>query len=108
MTEAEAITFLQKCERRLGIRNLNAGQIITKSRNNCYAYFSLGFSVAFISLMNLHHGIFGAFSFYLQIFISAYGVFVIGLGAFMLIRLRAACRALGHAIDGSSRLSGTR
>jgi hypothetical protein len=109
MTEAEAIKFLQKCERYLlGARNLNPDQVIAKSRNNCFPLMSLGFVDAFLSLMGFHHDKFGGFFFYFRILTLVLGLFLIGLGSLLLIRLRVASRALNQAPVGSSRLSGSR
>jgi hypothetical protein len=98
MTEIEAISFLRKCERFwLWRKNLTAGEVIRRTRRNCFSTFVITLIIlttAAPRLVNLN-GV--GFGHYFNIFLLAYSFLMSGLSIWLLIRLRQICRVLGYS-----------
>jgi hypothetical protein len=102
MTEAEAIQFLRKCERFwLGRKNLTVGEVIRKTRQNCFSIIALMLPCLFIATSQLAKAGEIGFWHYLNISLIAFSFMMIGLSTWLLIRLRQVRQVLSHSQIGN-------
>jgi hypothetical protein len=105
MTEAEAIKFLQKCERYwLWQKNLAPTQIFAKTWNGCLSAMT---SAPCLLIRGVFH-IFENRWDCLDTIALAYVVLVFGVASWLLLRLKEVRRVMNQDFAGSSRLSGSR
>ena len=88
-------------------RYLTVGEVISRARSQSFAMLYFGLTVIALALMDVSKA-----QSSLDRFVMAggfvLGPILIGLSIWRFMRLRRACRAVGYATDGSSRLSGTK
>jgi hypothetical protein len=107
MTEAEAIKFLQRRGRGMvSSRPILVPEIISRIRSGSISMISSGSLLILLASIGSNHA--AGYRALLKVIELVIGLCMLGYAASSLIRLRAACRALDHTTDGSSRLSGSR
>jgi hypothetical protein len=112
VTEAEAIKFLQSQKRfMLGQGEFSLSKAIATIRRSSLSMLgsgSLVLSSAAILAASNHSKVQSGSSPFIEITFLVLGSLVIGFSIWSLVRLHQACKALNHATDGSSRLSGSK
>ena|SRR5215469_12415562 len=105
MTEAEAIKFLQKCERYwLWQKNLAPTQILSKSWNGCLSAMK---ATPFLLIRGVFHIFEGRWD-CLDTIALAYVFLVFGVTTWLLLRLKEVRCVMNQDFAGSSRLSGSK
>lgn len=102
MTEAEAIHFLQKCERLwLGQKNSTPGKVISKTWHSCFSVIVSGLTLAFSLAFNYFQIDKGSTWARFDVLGGVFALIVIGISMSLMIRLNRVRSVLNRAVIAS-------